>query len=466
MGKASNLFFSTDNERETLYARIVPTEDHTTFLQENWNKLAEFLRYELQEISGFPIRTWLQGSYKFATVIRPLSLHDEYDVDLGIYFCWASDERANPAPEQLKQWVQTCVMSFSQKEPAVKEVEQPPKERCSRIRYQKQFHIDIPAYHLDEEKDRRLLATATKGWEVSDPKALFLWFADQAENPERAQLRRLARYLKAWAMLAFRENLNARPSSILLTVLGTEAFLALRNVERDDEDAFCAVVEAIHLRLKGNTVVLNPVNKDENLNRLDQQALNTFLTSLASLVDVCSRALETEDEGAAALIWDEAFSYLFPLPQEDTSVEFDDAGNGRAVTVAPVIDVDVRDGSGNFLGTFRDEVPPVPKSCRLKFRIINPSVIPPWATIDWVVRNEGDDAASVSDIGHAKRGTRDFENEERTAYNGRHFMDCIIRANGQVISVKRVPVYIKEPTFQKQLPRKPYYRRFIERRRR
>jgi hypothetical protein len=38
MGKASKLFFSTDNERETLYSRIVPTEDHTAFLQENWNK--------------------------------------------------------------------------------------------------------------------------------------------------------------------------------------------------------------------------------------------------------------------------------------------------------------------------------------------------------------------------------------------------------------------------------------------
>jgi Adenylyl/Guanylyl and SMODS C-terminal sensor domain len=465
MGKASKLFFSTDNERETLYTRIVPTEDHTTFLQENWNRLAEFLRCELQEISGFPIRTWLQGSYKFATVIRPLSLHDEYDVDLGIYFCWASDEKATPAPQQVKQWVQACMMNFLKHEPGVKEVEQPMKERCSRIRYQKQFHIDVPAYHLDEEKDQRLLATATKGWEDSDPKALFLWFAEQAENPERAQLRRIVRYLKAWAILTFRDNPGARPCSILLTVLVTKAFLGLRNAESDDEDAFCAVVEAIYLRLKDNSVVLNPVNKEENLNRLDREALNAFLNSLASLVNICSRALQAEDEGAAALVWDEAFSYLFPLPQEDTSVEFD-AGNGRAVMLAPVIHIDVRDASGNFLGTYRDEVPPLLKSCRLKFRIINPSVVPPWATIDWVVRNEGEDAASVSDIGHAKRGTRDFENEERTAYNGRHFMDCIVRANGQVISVKRIPVYIKEPTFQKKLPLKPYYRRFIKRRRR
>jgi hypothetical protein len=47
MGKASKLFFSADNERETLYSRIVPTEDHRAFVQGNWNKLAEFLRQEL-----------------------------------------------------------------------------------------------------------------------------------------------------------------------------------------------------------------------------------------------------------------------------------------------------------------------------------------------------------------------------------------------------------------------------------
>jgi hypothetical protein len=40
MGAASSLFFSSDGENETLYSRIVPSDDQTDYLQKRWNELA------------------------------------------------------------------------------------------------------------------------------------------------------------------------------------------------------------------------------------------------------------------------------------------------------------------------------------------------------------------------------------------------------------------------------------------
>jgi hypothetical protein len=398
------------------------------------------------------------------TVIRPVSKAEEYDVDLGLYFCWDSGEGSGPAAKQLKEWVQGSVLRAIERIEGVKSAAVPPKERCSRVHYEKQFHIDIPVYHLSESTDRRRLATETKGWESSDPKAIYLWFKGQAGNPERAQLRRVVRYLKAWAALEFKENADSRPSSILLTVLATEAFVTLSN-ELDDEDALCAVVSNIYTRLAEDLEVLNPVDRDENLNRLSEGGLTQFLTSLSRLNDICTRALDCEDESAAAIVWDEAFSYLLQLPVEDQSVEFDEANSGRALMALPDIDIDVRDANGGFRGTYRNEVPQVPKGCQLKFRIINPAVVPDFAVVSWVVRNDGVDAIAVNDLGHSKVGVRTLECDEKTAYNGRHFMDCTVRVNGQVFAVRRIPVYVREPTFKMALPKKPWYRRYVKRRR-
>ena len=70
-------------------------------------------------------------------------------------------------------------------------------------------------------------ATNTNGWEGSDPKALYVWCQNEVGNPERAQLRRTVRYLKAWAAICFGADQSGRPTSVLLTVIANEAFLEL-----------------------------------------------------------------------------------------------------------------------------------------------------------------------------------------------------------------------------------------------
>jgi hypothetical protein len=456
VGLAAELFYRPSADPQSLHSRITPTTEQREFLQENWNAFAEFLREDLSDRSGYPIATWIQGSYKFGTLIRPLSKGEEYDVDLGVYYEWPDTENATPEAKQLKDWTQAASMDYRFKCEDVKKVDNPARERCSRIQYGKQFHIDVPSYHLNSEQDLRRLATETKGWEESDPKAIYVWFKALVGNPERDQVRRLIRYMKAWAAVAFEEILPARPSSILLTVLVAQAFNASSDDTLDDEDAFVVVVRFIYDRLSVNRRVGNPVNEDEDLNRIDRDHWDAFMETLEKLRDAGDKAADAGDSNGAALAWSEVFSYVFPLPEAE-GIEVENVAKA-AVMVLPNIRIDVTDdGSGRHLGTYTNQVPSVPKKCSLRFTITNPEIIPAYATIEWTVRNEGREAEDIGDIGHRRITARKLTMDERTAYAGRQFMDCVVKSNGNVLAVRRVPVLILDVAYPPRNPPRPPY---------
>ena len=110
MGKSSSLFNGSGNQ--TLIKRITPTEEQRDFLQTQWNYLVEHLKSTLYASTGYSISTWLQGSYKYGTLIRPVHIGEEYDVDVGIYFEFSKNESTAPAPIQLRDWVQQELLRF------------------------------------------------------------------------------------------------------------------------------------------------------------------------------------------------------------------------------------------------------------------------------------------------------------------------------------------------------------------
>src|SRR5258708_39155275 len=156
MGNAARLF--NGNAEQTLYRRVTPTEAQREFLRKQWNDLAEHLKAALIGW-GYPISTWLQGSYKYGTLIKPVHPGEEYDVDVGVYFAWsAKNSNISPTARQLRDWVQNELHRYKEINDDVEEVAEPPKERCSRAIYAQQFHIDAPTYHLDPDTDTRRLA--------------------------------------------------------------------------------------------------------------------------------------------------------------------------------------------------------------------------------------------------------------------------------------------------------------------
>jgi Adenylyl/Guanylyl and SMODS C-terminal sensor domain len=458
MGIASKLF--NGNVDQTLINRVTPTPAQREFLQTQWNDLATHLQSALSNRYGYGISTWIQGSYKYGTLIKPVQLLEEYDVDVGIYFRWTDEEDIEPTAKQLRDWVQSELLEYEKLCEALKKVAVPPKERCSRASYIRQFHIDTPVYHLNPETDKRRLACFSDKWESSDPKAIYKWFKQAVSAEDGDQLRRLVRYLKAWAAICFNEAKESRPTSIFLTVLTAQAYQDMRNDitgKVEDDDALVFIIKKIHKRLFKDAEVLNPIDGSEDLNRMTADAWDGFLPNLASLKDVAERTEDTEDEASAALIWSEVFSFLMPLPEID-EVEIIDEGSGRAVMQLPEIEIEVYSRNPKQLVTkFLNEVPTVLKNCDLVFKIINPHIIPEFATVEWTVRNEGEEADTISDLGHRAIGMRLMTTDEHTAYSGRHFMDCIVRVNGNVFAVRRVPVTVRNIQYPPRNSPKPAY---------
>lgn len=199
---------------------------------------------------------------------------------------------------------------------------------------------------------------------------------------------------------------------------------------------------------------------------MSSDAWDGFLSNLQALRDAAERAIEAADEAAAALIWSEPFSFLMPLP-EVAAVEIQEETSGRAVMQIPDIEITVYVGDSNQAHTtYENEVPSVGKDCWLVFRIKNPQIIPDYATIEWTVRNAGTEADSLGDLGHRQAGMRLLSVREHTSYSGKHFMDCIVRLNGQVYAARRVPVHIKNVQRAERNPPKPAYTKFVSRLRR
>jgi hypothetical protein len=442
MGHAAALFFNgRDPDKQTLIRRIAPTDEQVGSQQERWNELADHLREVLARQSGCAIRSWLQGSYKFATQVRPRRGED-YDIDLGMYFEWEGQPGDGEyGPTELKAMVQSALKSYAKDGKDVLSIDEPAKARCSRIKYKGQFHIDVPSYHLDPDRDARALATGEDEWEDSDPKAIYLWFRDLFDDDERAVARRHVRYLKIWAQLKI--DAKARPSSILLTVLVAEAVDALpASALVEDDDGIAAVLHAIVERLERNRTVRNPVNRDEVLSsRLSSADYDQFIAQLKDFRRIALDALRCPDALTAADKWAEAFAHFFPAPDEGDVVV---AESTALVPIKFEPEIRVRAvGKNNpaLSWTKMNFMGPIPKDCDIWFDLINASLLPPGAEVRWMVRNEGQEAEYVNDLGHrvAEGATTKYE---RSAYKGTHFMDCTVIHLGRVIGFRRVPVII------------------------
>lgn len=442
MGKAAIYFYNaSDADKQTLFRRVIPSDTQFEQQQQRWNDLADFLVEDLRAKSGYPIRTWLQGSYKFGTQIRPVHMTEEFDIDLGIYYCWNDDRESGAfTPRELKQLVQDSLGRFRAKNADAVEVVEPAKPRCCRIRFKDSFHIDIPSYHLNEALDHRSLATQVNTWEDSDPKAMYVWFKNEFKDDQRVRVRRCVRYLKAWAALKFKD-INTRPSSLLLTVLACQAAkLVIRELPTEDDDALAMVLKTLSSNLGKESNVSNPVDKSENLaNRLSEQGWRAFVEKISRFAETAASAVGDLDALTACSRWALEFEHLFPLP-EAREVETL-TKSLPAVRTLPDVRVNaISKDNPNLRFTGVNEIGPIPKNCNITFEITNTFSMPPGTDFYWTVRNEGDEAEDTNDLGHiAGRGPRA---EERSAYKGTHFMDCTAVLDNRLIGVRRVPVKI------------------------
>jgi len=342
MGSCEKIFYDPDKEVRTLTERITLSERQLDRARSCKDRLLACIKPELGRILGIEVRHWLQGSYKNHTLVRPTSIFEEFDIDVGLYlFCNAPKIgiQAHKAKSLLRRVLEHYVDTEADTEL------QPPKESCERLAYPPTFHIDLPLYYFDADSDTCQLATQSSGWTDSDPKALQDWFDEATKHLDRAKLRRAIRYLKIWVALKWSKETEGRIPSVALTVLVVKHF---QNEDGDDL-TLAATAISISTYLASNSKVSSPVNGDDLLGLTGQQ-LATARERLSTLASACQTVLHSNNSYEQYLIWAAIFEHMFP-PYRENGIATIDNTNLPTITRPPQIQVVHHGKAGNILSS-------------------------------------------------------------------------------------------------------------------
>jgi hypothetical protein len=230
-----------------------------------------------------PVPTLIrQGSFALGTLIRTKT--DTCDIDFGVRF-FPDPQFATPT---LQKYIRDALTKVSNSTLPKH------KDKCIRLHYKAGYHIDVTVYvHTNFNEPIRL---ATKnGWLDSNPSGFKKWVEERG-GKQAVQLKRLIRYIKAWAG----QQGKNMPKGVALTTLMANGFVphfrddlsllyTLRNVYDNLEEDFCCEMPVVPF--------------DDLLERMYEHRYS-FLNKLESLINNLEKATHARlgNDKAKALI--------------------------------------------------------------------------------------------------------------------------------------------------------------------
>lgn len=284
-----------------------------------------------------------QGSYIMDTIIQPDNGGD-FDLDDGVYF-------HGPLPEERRKSTEIfhdIIFHAVDKNIEIEDITDKPT--CVRVKYYSKygdrelaFHIDLPIYYA-ENFETPELAHKDEGWIESSPIEFVEWFEKKAGSKfekslliesfnlkdnyepftkwfsdirkEDSQLRRIVRYLKAWADLKKKEM----PCGIVMTILAAENFAPN---ERDDialKDTLIKINRM--LEINGFKCFRPTPKRDENLfEKSTPEEKQYFKTALESFIESANFAINNPNYKESCLKWQRHLGHRFPCHLAKDEIE-------------------------------------------------------------------------------------------------------------------------------------------------
>lgn len=241
-----------------------------------------------------------QGSYAMSTLINPIN--GEYNLNEGVHLHHLDnqDSVSWPTGKAARQWLIDAFKNFGR----VKILE---KNACVRLRYVGLYNVDLPLYGM--LNGRSMLAMSDdNNWSFNDPHAMTQWF-DSHFSLHGEQLRRIIRYVKAWADFQSLYDIQM-PNGFVLSVL------VARHYQDDirDDVAMAYTLKVISKAIIPYFSVLNPVNIDEELSEhFSQSTIDHFCDALKLAAEHAVYATRIDDTEEASMIWRKLFGSRFPI---------------------------------------------------------------------------------------------------------------------------------------------------------
>lgn len=436
------------------------------------------------------IESYLQGSFRLGTAIRPTTEEDDYDLDIVVVLSHAKSELSQA---ELKRRVGVEVKSYADAHSMTR-----PKDarRCWTQDYadQRQFHVDtlpsIPDAHgLREKLEVRQLAQDFVGdaiaitdktdanynvihsiWPNSNPRGYALWFERRMGNvlvarkaaialaearsatdipTYRAQtpLQKAVQLLKFHRDIMFADDAEDRPISIIITTLAAHAYAgeveldtALRKILRDMD----AYIEEEH----GIDWVRNPTNAMENFadkwieypkrrenfykwleiarSDFDRLALADDAQREATLSEAFGEEVANRVRGQVEPRTWSKRKSIFASHRQVPPWSLKNAGTVKIKKATWAPKGSIR------TRPFSSDSKPVPKNVTLRFYASTD--IPRPFEVYWQIVNTGEEAERANclrgsfEVGSIHSGS--LMRKEPTAYKGTHTIECFIVKDG------------------------------------
>ncbi|MFD2177419.1 cyclic GMP-AMP synthase DncV-like nucleotidyltransferase [Veronia pacifica] len=429
----SDLFYNSKSDSTTLHSRIKLSKNILDAGVAKKKSLIDYLRTELEDSFDTDVKFWLQGSYKSSTLISPLDKDSTYDIDIGIYLfydCDFPDINAKEAKGILRQ-----TLEFYCKTDTEAKI-QKSKNACEGLEFENFLTIDTPIYFMSTKSGSTPLLATDKGWLDSDPKAIQTWLTNAfSKHEERALMKRIVRYFKAWANVQWKNSEFKKVPSLALNILVAKN-LYIGNCELD---SFEGTLSNICTSLEVRFTVFNPISNENILGMSDDET--QFAKRKFEQLHSLYLRIKDEDDSTKAIEYSCIFEHYFPQISALTSSRLGDTV--PVISKIPEIYVERYDSSGNYLsGNITSEIE-VRKGDSLTFKIKNIDDFIISDEVYWTVRNDGDQSLNANDIGH-RRTTKINESFQRaTSYTGTHSMECMVKSWGMITGFSLVNVRVR-----------------------
>ncbi|UAL49801.1 nucleotidyltransferase (plasmid) [Sutcliffiella horikoshii] len=277
------MFDNFNNQLDDLLQRVGQklqiSKSQRELAENRYLSVGTWLSKDETYFKGKDVLIYPQGSLSINTTVKPRK-QQEYDLDL---VCEINESWQGKDPIKLLDSIERRLREH---ETYKKMVER--KNRCIRLNYANEFHMDIlPAHPTDKGNNTNVKVPDRKAedWKDSNPKGYAQWFNDQLEQywhvlmekkaasiqplpidedlNRKPPLKRAVQLIKRYRDIYFEDDLEFAPISIVLTTFAGMYY----NGEVSVNEAIDGILEKVILNIPqdGRLKVFNPTNKEEEL---------------------------------------------------------------------------------------------------------------------------------------------------------------------------------------------------------
>jgi hypothetical protein len=280
---------------------------------ERYQAVCNWLEADGSVVAAFNPTIYPQGSMKIGTTVKPFGW-DEYDLDFVCEFRTSVNRFQSPL--QLLKLLESRLREHELYRSILET-----KNRCVRLNYANEFHMDILPTCPDLSIGGSCLFVPdrkSQTWKHSNPKGFANWFESRCElalkllmeqrrlmakaepippqevAEEKAILKRVVQILKRWRDVRYQREPKLAPISMVLTTMAAQVYRGERTVTvalTSVLNGFVSLIDQSAPRI----YVLNPANAKEDLSERwnDAAQYRTFVDGIRELHERWNRVLAT-----------------------------------------------------------------------------------------------------------------------------------------------------------------------------